>query len=393
MTPIFERRVVAAAAAILVGLAVSAPKAASAGTHPPTALTVETSHLQRAHLQRALDSLVAAGVPGAILVVRDRNRTVRITSGLGDVVRHTPMRPGDRFRIASQTKTYVSTVLLQLVREGRLRLSDSIERWLPGLVPKGEGITIRQLLNHTTGLFDFAGDPRVLEPYLAGDLGHSWAPRQLIRIAVSHPPLFTPGAAQSYSNTNYILAGLIISAASGNTLRGELNRRIFQPLHLDATSFPTAPGIRGRHAHGYLVLRDPLAIDITKISPFPWAAGAIISTASDDLDFYRALLSGRLLGARLLLEMKTTVPVEGAPAGVGYGLGLGQSTTRCGTAWGHNGAFGGFYSDIYTSEHGRHQALLMVNLDRSSHSQQINSLFYQLLEAAYCSTFTTPGKD
>ena len=132
---------------------------------------------------------------------------------------------------------------------------------------------------------------------------------------------------------------------------------------------------------------------MTEINPFPWAAGAIISTASDDLDFYRALLSGRLLGAKLLLEMKTTVPVEGAPAGAGYGLGLGRSTTTCGTAWGHNGAFGGFYSDTYTSEHGRHQALLMVNLDRSSHSQQINSLFYQLLEAAYCSTFTTPGKD
>ena len=177
-------------------------------------------------------------------MIRDKNRTVSIASGLGNVDEQTPMRPGDRFRIASHTKTYVATVVLQLVSEGKLRLDDTVEQWLPGLVPNGDEITIRQLLNMTSGLFDYEQDPRVFAPYINGDLGYHWSPLELVQIAVSHEPLFEPGATQSYSNTGYILAGLIIEAATGNTLRGELSHRIFRPLDLRATSFPTSPGSR-----------------------------------------------------------------------------------------------------------------------------------------------------
>jgi D-alanyl-D-alanine carboxypeptidase len=380
--PTRVRRRLALSGTILAGLAAAALLAASAIATPQT-----TASTRAPNLQEDLDALVAAGVPGAILVIRDGKRTVSLASGLGNVDEQTPMRPGDRFRIASHTKTYVATVVLQLVSEGKLRLEDTVEQWLPGLVPNGDGITIRQLLNHTSGLFDYENDPRVLEPYINGDLGYHWAPRELVRIAASHEPLFEPGATQSYSNTGYILAGLIIRAATGNTLRGELSRRIFQPLDLRATSFPTRPGIKGRHAHGYIILGEPPAIDITGISPFVWAAGAIVSTGANDLSFYRALLSGRLIRAGLLREMKETVPVEGAPPGAGYGLGLTRAGTPCGIAWGHNGAFGGFYSDVYTSENGRHQALLMVNLDKSSWTEDFESLFYELLDKAYCSTF------
>ena len=138
---------------------------------------------------------------------REKNRTVRIASGLGNVDEQTPMRPGDRFRIASHTKTYVATVVLQLVSEGKLRLDDTVEQWLPGLVPNGDEITIRQLLNMTQRLFDYEQDPRVFAPYINGDLGYHWAPLELVQVAVSHEPLFEPGAMQSYSNTGYILAG------------------------------------------------------------------------------------------------------------------------------------------------------------------------------------------
>ena len=140
-----------------------------------------------------LDGLVASGIPGAILIVRNGNHTVRLTSGLGDIAHKTPMSARDHFKIASLTKTYVATVVLQLVGEGKLNLSDSVEQWLPGLVPNGKNITLRQLLNHVSGIADFESDPRYLKPYLSGNLGYYWAPRQLVKMAVSHKPLFPPG--------------------------------------------------------------------------------------------------------------------------------------------------------------------------------------------------------
>ena len=122
----------------------------------------------------------------------------------------------NHFKIASLTKPYTATVVLQLVAEGTLHLSDSVERWLPRLVPNGEHITLRQLLNHVSGIADFESDPRYLEPYLSGDLAFYWAPRQLVEMAVSHPPLFPPGVTRhaSYSNTNYVLLGLVVEAAT-----------------------------------------------------------------------------------------------------------------------------------------------------------------------------------
>src|SRR3954454_7199600 len=177
----------------------------------------------------SLSQLVAAGAPGATLLVRQGDRTTLLARGLADRARKKPMRPGDSFRIGSLTKTYVATVVLQLAEEGRLSLDDPVARFLPGLVPGGDKITIRQLLNQTSGLFDYEKDPRVLAPYLAGNLAHRWAPRKLVRIAVSHRPLSTPGTRFSYSNTNYILAGLIVEAATGETLARVLDRRLFGP--------------------------------------------------------------------------------------------------------------------------------------------------------------------
>ena len=255
-------------------------------------------------LGESLSQLVAAGAPGATLLVRRGDRTTLLARGFAETATKKRMRPGDSFRIGSLTKTYVATVLLQLAEEGRLSLDDPVTRFLPGLVPGGDKITIRQLLNQTSGLFDYEKDPRVLAPYLAGNLAYRWAPRKLVRIAVSHRPLFTPGTRWSYSNTNYILAGLIVEAATGATLGQVLDRRLFRPLRLRHTAFQTSPRMPVPDAHGYYVFDKPPATDITGLSPYPWAAGALVANAADVASFYRALLSGRLLNAGSLRALE-----------------------------------------------------------------------------------------
>jgi D-alanyl-D-alanine carboxypeptidase len=341
-----------------------------------------------ASLQQGLDALVAAGPPGAILFVRNGADTQRLASGIGEIATKTPMRPDDRFRIASLNKTYTAAVMLQLVGEGRLRLDDSVERWLPKLVPNGRNITIHQLLNHTSGLFDHEKDQRVIAPYLHGDLGHYWAPTQLVKMAVSHKPYFAPGKGEEYSTTNYIVLGLIVEKVTGHSIGAELRNRIFRPLQLSNTTYPTTPAIPGAHAHGYFVLEHPPAIDVTGISPsISPSAGAIISTAEDVADFYRGLLAGRVLEPQQLQAMKTTHAQKKYDIkGQRYGLGLMSFPTSCGTAWGHTGSFPGYQTLAYTSTDGSRQAVLMVNLDPTAESPAAFKRLYHLLETAYCST-------
>src|SRR3954466_5173009 len=144
-------------------------------------------------LQRDLDAVVTAGAPGAILFVRDGHRITRLSSGIGDIAHKTPMRPDNHFKIASLTKTYTATVVLQLVGEGKVGLDDTVQRWLPGVVPNSDGITIRQLLNHTSGLADFEDSPRYLKPYMDGNFAYYWSPRQLVGMGVAQKPRFAPG--------------------------------------------------------------------------------------------------------------------------------------------------------------------------------------------------------
>ena len=177
---------------------------------PPT--SVSTPRASRppadpAALQKQLDGVVEAGAPGVVGLVRTGERNWQGASGLGDLRGNRPARAGDRFRIGSVTKSFVATVMLQLVGEGRLRLDDNLERWLPGLVPGGEKITARQLLNHTSGLYNYTDD--LPEP------PRRFRPRELVAIATGHKPLFAPGTQFSYSNTNYILAGMLVERVTG----------------------------------------------------------------------------------------------------------------------------------------------------------------------------------
>ena len=208
------------------------------------------------------------------------------------------MRIADRWRIGGVTKSFTATVVLQLVAEDKLALSDTLEKWLPGVISNGRAISIRQLLNHTSGIYDYMNDPAVLGPYIEGDLTHVFDPEEGVKIAAAYGPLFAPGTQLSYSNTNYALLAMIVRAATGKTIDAELQARLFAPLRLRSTSFPTLSEIDGPHTHGYVFL-DRRAVRCHPLQPIGvGAAGAIVSNADDLARFYRALLDGHLLPRR-----------------------------------------------------------------------------------------------
>jgi D-alanyl-D-alanine carboxypeptidase len=337
-------------------------------------------------LQQAMDELVAAGVPGVVVLVRDDDRTIRLARGYGNLAKSIPMRTRNQFRIASLTKTFVATVVLKLVGKGTLALDDSVEDWLPGLLPNGSEITLHQLLNHTSGIYDAVEDPQILAPYLAGDFTHYTPPSEIVQVAAEHGPLFPPGSNWSYSNTNYFVLGMIVEAATGNTLGHELRHRIFRPLDLDHTTFPTRPRISGPHSHGYLLFGGPPLLDVTIFSPsLFWAGGAMVSTARDIAHFYRALLRGRVLGHDLLQTMLTIDRVALDPSGSGSGFGLGiqrEGHFPCGEAWGHDGDLPGYQAYAWSRLDGTHQIVVLINT--SSLSEAAGQALNNLLVTAYC---------
>jgi D-alanyl-D-alanine carboxypeptidase len=343
-----------------------------------------------AALQKALDQVVAAGTPGALLLVRDGNKTTRIASGLANVAGKVPARPDDRFRIGSITKTFVATVVLQLVGEGKLSLDDTVDDVLPGKLRGGAAITVRQLLQQTSGLHDYLSDPKVIAPYLRGNLGYVWTPQKLLALANAHSANFAPGTKWEYSNTNYLVLGLIVEAVTGNPLAAELRRRVFEPAGLRSTTFDSKPTIAGRHMHGYVLDNKKLS-DASVISPTPaWAAGAITGTAEDVARFFRALLQGRLLKADLLAEMQKTRPMDSP--GDAYGLGLWRTPAMrlsatpfpCGPAWGHNGNYVGYQTNAFNSRDGKRQFVLFVNRDEEALTLPLVKAMYAVASKAYC---------
>jgi len=334
--------------AILWSLILSVtPATAATAESPSTARTVSPE------LDAALDDVVAAGVPGIIVRVQDGDRPARLsTSGVSDLASQAVLRPAAQFRIGSITKTFVATAVLQLVGEGRLELDEPVARRLPGLLANGDQITVRQLLNHTSGLPDYTADPELFAGIADNRV---WEPRELVALAEKQPQLFESGSAWAYSNTNYIVAGMLVEALTGRPLARELDRRIFAPLRLRHTSFPaTTARLSGYHAHGYtstefIPTADGQPLDVTGYNPsHAWAAGAIVSNAADLSTFYSALMGGKLLSPTMLREMQQTVAEDPTdPNSFRYGLGLERVSDACGAKWGHRGAIFGYQGLAY----------------------------------------------
>ena len=326
-----------------------------------------------------LDRVVAAGAPGVFVVVREDGKVRSEARGFADRSPSSRMRADQRFRIGSVTKTFVAALVLRLAEDGRLRLDDTVERWLPGLIPGGRAITVRQLLSHTAGLFDYVEDERVLR-----DPERRWSPRELVALAIAHPPERSPpGRSFAYSSTNYLVLGLIAEKAGGAPLGRELRERLFEPLGLRRTSF--VPGeIRGRHVHGHRppshqgIVTGPPVDTSDEPAWWTWAAGGIVSTADDLQRFFAALLRGRVLSAALLREMETLVPAGRQR----YGLGVATFPTPCGPAWGHTGNVQGTIAVAWNTRDASLQLVLVVNTYPLS--AELEDAVRRLQDAAFC---------
>ena len=354
------------AVVMAVGVLLLAPARAGAVAGPSGdgSTVAAPRRLHPGELRRLLDQLVAAGAPGAAALVRDGHAVKQAASGLADLHSGRRMRSGLNYRAGSVTKPLVATVVLQLVAEGKLSLSDTVERWLPGILPYGDQVTIRQLLNHTSGVPDNALEPLVMLYTVPDGRARAWTPRELVALVADQPPNFPPGTDWSYSNTGYVLAGMIIEKATGRKLGQELTRRIIRPLRLRDTVFPVnRPTIPGPNPRGYSLPFNEEAgplLDFTIYNPsLAWGAGNLISDLGDLEHFFHALLGGRLLPPRLLAEMTTPVPV-GVP-GFSYGLGLLMFETPSGRLIGHGGEAPGFLNIVMSTEDGRRQLGVMIN--------------------------------
>lgn len=377
--PLWRHTVTASALAVSLAVAAAFPAAAAA---TPSAAWSGTE-AQRAQLQQLARKLVEAGAPGVIVRVDDgRGRPVEIAEQATWTRQDHLLKAGDQFRMGSNTKTMVATLVLQLVAEGRLALTDPVEKWLPGKVPNGKAITLRMLLNHTSGLFDYTKDAAI-RPSMLGKDRRRWTSAKLLAVGVKHDPLFAPGTKWSYSNTGYAAIGAVLERVTGVSLADLVRDRIARPLNLKHTYYATDSTWRAPHAHGYELdaahmppsvpaefrnfagPRHHGHVNVSDHDPgWGGAAGAVVSSTQDWSRFYIALMSGKLLPAAQMAQMRTTVPVDSRqPDGPGYGLGIQTGATPCGTFWGHDGGMPGYLTTNLTDRTGSRTATVLISTE------------------------------
>ncbi|MCP9623527.1 beta-lactamase family protein [Nocardia otitidiscaviarum] len=332
----------------------------------------------------ALDAVVdlAASNAAADVLLRVSDPAgARLWTARGTDLTHPgALGPDSRFRIGSVTKTFVATVVMQLVDEGRIALDGTIADQLAYPVPGGDRITVRQLLNHTSGLYDYMKEPGMSTNRWRGDdRFRGYRPEQLLDTAFRHEPYFAPGTDFRYSNTNYIVLGKLVEQVTGNAYGQEIDRRILRPLGLAHTLVPgqdasvPEPAVRARRT-----LDDGTTVDVTEMNPsLDWAAGEMLSTTADLDTFLNALLSGGLTSPAALAEMMRTVPMG---QGFHYGLGIERFDAPCGgSLWGHGGELLGYLTYAYRSPTHRTMTLAIA----SAHSDEL-ATFYAATTAAFC---------
>jgi D-alanyl-D-alanine carboxypeptidase len=304
--------------------------------------------------QQILDSLVSGPdrvAPGATAYVSGPHGTWVGAAGIANVMTGERMRPDARMRIQSNSKTWLLAIALQLADEGKLNLADTVSHWLPGLLPYGNQITLLYLLTDTSGLLDdndlmtrSIGLPalaRVKDPKLLAQLKTAGAlhatnpaavisPMLFIRWAAWQPLLFTPGTQYHHSNIGWNIAGMMVARAAGEPLPVLYRQRIFEPLGLTHTSYAPQGPIRGPHAEGYLIARNGGLTDSTDWTYGKGADAAIVTDATDEATFLRALIDNKLHVRDVYLAFVHptgwTPPKGGCPGNPSYGTGAGDAS-------------------------------------------------------------------
>ncbi|MGE5691224.1 MAG: serine hydrolase domain-containing protein [Pseudomonadota bacterium] len=329
----------------------------------------------RPELQRILDDAVTGSgriAPGAAAYVSGPHGTWVGAAGLANVGTRAPMGSEARVRLESVSKIYTAAVVVQLDQERRLRLEDTVERWLPGLFPYGDRITIRQLLTMSSGLVDdndLLASPAAARAYLANvrdealrarltaiaarierdptvEISPTWA----VRFAAWQPLLFEPGTAYHYSNIGYDVLGLIAARAGGRPFPALLRERLFVPLGLEDTAYDPQGPIAGPHATGYQVAADGSMTDVSDVHPWKGPDGGVVADADDTAAFLTALMRGRLVDADHLRRMRLDA------------LWLGGEDSGCaGDAYGWSGGGNGYKTNVWVNRDGTRVAVLLLN--------------------------------
>jgi D-alanyl-D-alanine carboxypeptidase len=349
-----------------------------------------------AALDRALKGLVRmeGGPPGVIAVVqRAQSREVH-TFGVANLENNRRMKVDDRMRIASTSKAFSGAVALSLVSKGVLSLDDTIAEHLSDLPDPPPDtwseVTLRQLLNHTSGLPDYTDRDSEFRNAVIANPTHPDPPEKLITYAYdlnNGDLLFPPGTQYKYSNSDNIAVGLMVEDATGRTYESQLQEVVYEPLGLRRTTLPAGANLRKPFIHGYNVSPPPPPEDVSEdfAAGWAWASGGIVSTPADLNTFIRGYVGGKLFDLQTRREQRQVI--EGGssdPPGPGKnsaGLGIFRYETRCGTVWGHTGNIGGYTQFMAASPDGKRSATVSINTQLSPPSTGDQDAFKALRRA------------
>ncbi|MER6129712.1 serine hydrolase domain-containing protein [Streptomyces sp. NPDC001795] len=334
-------------------------------------------------LDGVLHTALSKGAPGAMARIDDNGTVYTAAEGVADRSTGRAIATTDRFRVGSVTKSFSAVVLLQLVDEGRLKPDASVNSYLPGLLPD-DRITVRHVMSHRSGLYDYTNDMFAQTvPGFEAVRNKVFSYRDLVKLSLKKPLTNAPGAAYSYSNTNFVVAGMLIEKLTGHSVQTEYANRIIKPLRLKDTFYVHPDtAIPGQHANGYLTPDKAGAalVDSTE-QTVSWAqsAGAMISSTRDLDTFFSALVNGKLISATQLTQMERWTKVNSTQ---GYGLGLRRRDLSCGiSVVGHTGTVQGYYTYSFTSKDGSRSITAVAN---TSNNASVLSTMARTLDSAFC---------